>query len=926
MRIDTIAKQSHSKLGDHVLMECRYACEVSEADGGRWDECILAAVKAMELSVRSEGALTNAAASAAEQLLLPMSETAKQYTVLFAGHAHIDMNWLWRYDETVAITLETFRTVLDLLDEYPQFLFSQSQAAVYEIVERYDPDLLNRIRQRVAEGRWEVTASTWVEADRNMPSGESAARHLLYTRRYLSKLMQMDPKRLNLDFEPDTFGHGRMTPEILAQAGVHYQYHCRGDEGEILYRWRAPSGAEVLCFREPNWYLGPVHGEMVLGIPAICRRYQINTMLRVYGVGDHGGGPTRRDIERLIDMARWPVFPTVRFGTFGEFFAAAEKSPCLPMMEGELNPVFTGCYTSQSRIKQGNRFSEARLREAEMFSAQSALCACTAYQHKAFEEAWHMVLFNQFHDILPGSCLIDGREFAMGEYARAYALADTQKLNALRGLCAQADTSRWLDGPDTAESVSEGGGVGYGVGQGLQITQTERGCGINRIFHIFNPSPVSRQEVVELTMFDWPGNYRRLTLIDGQRHALPLQIIDAVPQQYWQHSFVRILTRVALPAGGRTVCICEENPEITLPPNLPAEPRLEKPYSYVLENERLKAIISTDTGSLISLIDKENGREYIGAPGAAFRIIDEQPAENTAGTAWTVGRHRTDSWLTRDVTIRKPLTGTLKNAVSVTTCGHDSRITYTVSISKGASWLDIDCDVDWREIGIPNERTPQLSFTVPLQHGEQSFLQDIPGGVAQRTAIAQDMPCQSFSAVKVAPDTMVMLLSDSTYGFRCEAGRNGGISMSLNCLRSSSDPDPYPEIGRHHFRIGIALSGVNCVELLNRAYAFCHPPTAISDRPRHGTLPLHAEGIGVSGVYLQAVKLSEDGKNLLLRLVCPEEETAEATVTLWTPPKAAYLADIHEQPLPAAEEVQIRGKTLCLRVHGGSTVTLCVTM
>ncbi len=171
-----------------------------------------------------------AAISAAEQSLSPIAHVAKTYTIYCAGHGHIDMNWMWSFDETVSITLDTCRTMLDLMDQYPDYTFAQSQASVYEIVARHDPALLERIRDRVQEGRWEVTAATWVEADRNLPNAESMVRHLLYTRRYLSGLLGIDPDSLDLDFEPDTFGHHQNVPEILSDAGVRYYYHCRGSK------------------------------------------------------------------------------------------------------------------------------------------------------------------------------------------------------------------------------------------------------------------------------------------------------------------------------------------------------------------------------------------------------------------------------------------------------------------------------------------------------------------------------------------------------------------------------------------------------------------------------------------------------------------------------------------------------------------------
>ena len=231
--------------------------------------------------------------------------------------------------------------------------------------------MLEEIRQYVKEGRWEVSASTWVEADKNMTSAESMARHLLYTRTYLSRLLDIPVDSIRVDFEPDTFGHSENVPEILANAGVEYYYHCRGSLDPRLMWWKAPSGARVLSYKDDEWYNVLVDHRFASGMLGACREMGVDSMLKVYGVGDHGGGPTRRDLDMIQDMQTWPVYPTMIFSTYHAFFddIKARYGDQLAVREGEMNPAFTGCYTSQSRIKQANRVGEATLHEAELFAA-----------------------------------------------------------------------------------------------------------------------------------------------------------------------------------------------------------------------------------------------------------------------------------------------------------------------------------------------------------------------------------------------------------------------------------------------------------------------------------------------------------------------------------------------------------------------------
>ena len=425
-----------------AVMQTAFAYRMSEAEGGRYDAVVCEAADFLLGALESEGAITKAAAQRAEEILLPLKDAAKAYTVHMIGHAHIDMNWMWPYHETVAVTLETFRTVLKLMEEFPEFTYAQSQASTYRIVEEYEPAMLDAIRRRVKEGRWEVSASTWVEADKNMPSEESMARHLLYTKNYLSKLLGIDPDALNLDFEPDTFGHGANVPEILSQAGVKYYYYCRGHEGTGAHIWRAPSGAEVLAFQEPTWYLGDVNPNFALFVPGFCRKTGVMDAVKVYGVGDHGGGPTRQDLTYIEEMRAWPVFPRLIHSSYRAFFGALETvRDRLPVVDTELNCVFTGCYTTQSRVKATNRIGEDTLREAEALSAAANALIGSAYPAGMFETAWRKVLFSQFHDILTGSGVRDTREYAMATFSEAFAGAGTAYAAAMRSLAEAIDTS-----------------------------------------------------------------------------------------------------------------------------------------------------------------------------------------------------------------------------------------------------------------------------------------------------------------------------------------------------------------------------------------------------------------------------------------------------------------------------------------------------
>ncbi|MBQ8751830.1 MAG: hypothetical protein IJZ13_01865 [Clostridia bacterium] len=305
-----------------ILSELDLCLQMGTHAGTDVEAAVDGALTVLEQAIAAEGVATDAACEKAEQCLLPLAEEAKSYTLLMVGHAHLDMNWMWSWDETVATVVATFKTMLRLMEEYPDFCFSQSQASTYKLIEDFAPEMMPEIQKRIQEGRWEITASAWVETDKNMPCVESLMNHILYTKQYLKEHWGIDPASLDLDFSPDTFGHSAFLPELDLLGGVKYYYHCRGleDADKVLYRWRAPSGKELLMYKEPYWYNSGITPRPAIGLPRMTKMCGgLRTGMAVYGVGDHGGGPTRRDLNSAREMQQWPVFPELRFACMREY-------------------------------------------------------------------------------------------------------------------------------------------------------------------------------------------------------------------------------------------------------------------------------------------------------------------------------------------------------------------------------------------------------------------------------------------------------------------------------------------------------------------------------------------------------------------------------------------------------------------------------
>ncbi|MBB6674624.1 alpha-mannosidase [Cohnella nanjingensis] len=911
---------------ERILTQLEYGYRLSKVNEGRFNSLLEEAVDYLTDRASEEGVITRSAAVQAEAMISSLSPEAKKFRMLCVGHAHIDMNWMWGWDETVQITLDTFRTVLELLKEYPAFKFSQSQAAIYLIVEEYAPEMLQEIKERVKEGRWEVTASHWVEADKNMPNGESLSRHLLYTRRYLSKLLDIEPESLNIDFEPDTFGHSANVPEILADGGVRYYYHCRGYEGHNIYRWVAPSGKSVIAYREPTWYNNYIEYGSGLYVPEFCAKHNMTTMLRVYGVGDHGGGPTRRDIERLLDMATWPVYPTVEFGTYAQFFALVEQiADELPVVDNELNFVFSGCYTSQSRIKLANRTSEAALYEAEALGAIAHFQTNAAYPVNRFGEAWRNVLFNQFHDILPGSGVIETREHALGQFQNTMATANSARHRALRAISAEIDTSRYISDEPIADSISDGAGVGYGS-KDFKVTQVGRGSGDMRIFHVYNTTSTEREEVVEFVLWDWNGNISQVVFEDDKGCVTDHQIIDQGFHQYWSHHFMRALVKVRVPAFGYSTYVMKTKVQEE-PLHFQIEPRVEKVEEFFLENERIRVAFDPVNASIRSFINKESGEELIdpNRPSGIFRFVQED--YNKGMTSWIVGRYMDIQCAHQQVKLTKRYDGSgVRQAIRYEMLFGASKLAAEVSLDAGSSMLGFEVECDWQEIGKMGQGIPQLHFHLPFAYDCDEYVYDIPFGTVVRKARGQDVPANGWALGrrKTGSGRSFMLLVGAKHGFR---GTDNSLNVTL--LRSSYDPDPHPELGIHRFRFAVALVGSESnSELIDLGQKFLHPLHVVADKAHEGRLPTTYSMAGPisGGVAVSAIKLAEDGSgDWIIRFYETEGKKTEAGMRLPGAPRQARLVDLHEEALPDAPAVRIDGDQVTVSMAANTIANIRLT-
>ncbi len=895
-----------------ILSELEYAIRLSEAMDGKHAATVEKALNVLCDAMETDGTLTKSVCMAAEEILLPMAADAKSYKLILAGHAHIDMNWMWGWHETVAATVATFTTMLNIMEEYPQFCFSQSQTSVYEIIDQYAPELHDRIKARIDEGRWEVTSSAWVETDKNMPNTESLLRHIQYSKEYLGKHWGVPADKLEVDFSPDTFGHSANLPEIDNYGGVKYYYHCRAlEEKHALYRWRSPSGQEMLCYCEQQWYNSGINPRIAMPIFDISARSGgLKTGLVVYGVGDHGGGPTRRDVERGLEMQQWPVFPTIQFGTLRQFFLEAESvREKLPLVEHEINFIFPGCYTTQSRVKKGNRRCEAALSEAETALAFAHTRVGADPHTDAVRQAWQKVLFTHFHDILTGSCVQESREHAMGLFQEALATANTEIGLALNKLAAAIDTSAIPTVKDP-DSQAEGAGVGYNVEYFSGRAMDERGGGLTRIWNVFNNTYADKHEPVEITVWDWTGDLRYIRVFDINGDALPFQLLDTERQRYWDHKLFRILVEVDVPAmsyvtvalGQKTIDDypvyfqtgedwnnTDDNSKV--PPG---------DYNYVLENEYIRCEFDYGSGLMVSMVDKSTGKEYLDAP-AGVELIDTNTHNSSA---WHIGTHLNKGFLTDLTDIKWEVRGHLRRAFSYDAKVRGSKVHVSYVLDKGAKCVKARIHADWSEVG--GEKVPVLAYELPLNVSTDKFGYNIAAGAIVREAAEQDRPGLNYITAVTDEDNYAGIVADCKYGFR-GISRGGKATLISTLINTATNPDPYPERGIQDITLSIGFFPAQAEKREYQAQSLVRTLTPISVGSHPGKLPANGTFLKVEGAGAVVSAVFAKENTLSVRMYNVDGAVRPVTVKPGLAVKSAELVDLYGAKVG---EAKVNGDTV----------------
>lgn len=358
--------------------------------------------------------------------------------LLLVSNAHIDPVWLWQWQEGATATVATFRAAADICEEFDGFVFCHNEALLYQWVEEYDPALFARIQNLVRAGKWHIMGGWFLQPDCNIPSGESILRQIMAGQKYFQEKFGQRPT-VAVNF--DTFGHSRGLVQILSQCGYKGYIFMRPSKQQLAlpansFTWRGFDGSSIIAHRLMHGTYANYEGGAVEWAEETVRDNADDPVgLFAWGIGNHGGGPSRRDLRELNDWIAQRNDLQICHGTPEEFFdALAEEGVDCPEFAGDLRPVFIGCYVSQARVKQLYRKLENTLFSAEKTAAAAVAQGLMQYPAEELAQAQYDLMLNAFHDTLPGTTIESGAKDAQQSLSHGLEIANRVRMRAFMAL------------------------------------------------------------------------------------------------------------------------------------------------------------------------------------------------------------------------------------------------------------------------------------------------------------------------------------------------------------------------------------------------------------------------------------------------------------------------------------------------------------
>ncbi|GAA1597452.1 hypothetical protein GCM10009804_62370 [Kribbella hippodromi] len=763
------------------------------------------------------------------------------------GNAHIDAVWLWQWQEGYQEVRATFRSALDRMEEYPDYVFTADSVAYLSWIAEHDPGLFERIRKRVAEGRFEIVGGWWVEPDCNLPGGEAFVRHALYSQRWLAEQLGVIA---TVGCNVDPFGHNAMLPQLLSKARLDSyaflrpQAHERELPGQKFW-WESADGSRVLAYRIPHEYCSP-GGEISGHVAKALQQLPATTepLMVFYGVGNHGGGPTIENIESIKQLAGRDLYPEMFPSTMRRFFDEARTFDGLPVHPTELQPHAIGCYAAHSGIKRQNRLAEQSLLAAEKWSTIAASVSGMPSATAELGHAWKQVLFNQFHDIAAGTAIEPAYEDARDQLGEAKAIAARLANHSIQSI------ARQIDIPAESSMVP---------------------------VVVFNPHAWPTTATVELE-FGYPAPLRDAIEL---REGLDGRVINVqeVRSAATANGRRRIAFKASLPPLGYQL--------FTMRPGDTSSYHLGEPSrdSFVLDNGVVRAEVDPKTGWL-KCLGTADGRNLLASGVAHAQVIDDDT------DTWSHGVR--SLWKTADAfrvkRVRRLADGPVRQLIRVESAYGESRLIEEFVLDAESDAVEVRVTVDWRE------QLKALKLCVPIAVPDSVATHEIPYGHLVREQNREEVPSHAWVDIS-GPSGGVALLNDGKYSFAVDGTTDGLSVLAMTAVRSPAyawhDPRQLDDDGvyeyldqgiqRFTYRLQPHDADWRTSHVVRRAAELNQPVTPLIECFHAGPLAPSQSYLAVAGdVVVSVLKQAEDNDGAVI-LRAHEIAGRSADVTIDVP-------------------------------------------
>ena len=758
------------------------------------------------------------------------------------GNAHLDPTWLWRWQEGCGEVLQTFASAVARLKEYDDFVFTCSSCCYYQWVEEMDPELFGEITKLVKEGRWVPVNGWFVQPDCNMPSAESFARQALYSQLYYKEKFG---KICETGYNVDSFGHNAMLPQLLSNGRMRNYVmmrpgmHENPDIPQGLFWWDSKDGSRVHTYRIPTGYAetGKNGIDNAIKTDNELSEKTGTGMMLFYGVGNHGGGPTKGDIEYLKSLMQGGA-QELKFSSPDEYFREMCSGPLdIPTWSDELQHHASGCYSATSIIKQLNRQTENALVNAEKWNV---VAACKYGLLKAtadFKKAWLNVCYNQFHDIMCGCSIMEAYEDAKIQLGYSQDIAQKEENKAFLKIANNIDT--WLEGVSDTQYHTE--------------RHHCRNLKFPRPIVVFNPLSFESESVVRTY-------HPSKKVTDSEGNDV---LFQSVRSSRSNDSHKDTVFKARVPAlGYRVYWLWHEDSDYCAAPLFTTD---IKAGEYYFENEKLIAKFSNTTGAIESLITKCDGFEHIVKGSFIPTVIDNSKPDTWAHNIFKFHDIIGEMSLKE---IRLVEEGPARAVIRTKHIYNNSYLSQDFILDSGAQSIRVKVKVLWQE---PLTML-KMPVTIPGENPVSTY--EIPAGFIKRPCNGEEEPALTWGDV-TAEGRGVALISNAKYSYDCP-----GNTLRLTLLRNSIFADHYSDrpyadfnycdegLSRFEYAIYPHSGEAEKSDVQFIALSLNNKMAAVPTGYHKGVEPMVNSFIDIDkkNVVITGFKFSEDGKGAVIRL------------------------------------------------------------